>query len=332
MTVSDIFVSVIAQVHNDEKILDAFIDETITVLRMNYTNFELVLIDDGSEDSSVEVIAEKLNQHGCIRLIRLSRKFGEETSIIVGLDSAIGDYVVVLSPNSDPPVIIPKMVELCRNGLGIVIGVRENRAGEPAWLRAGANLFYWYMRKVLGINIPKNSTMFRVFSRQAVNAITNVRDRYRYIRMVSTYVGYPQQAYKYDLINRSGKLRQRTFWQATSTAVDMIVVNSVHPLRVVSALGLIASILNLISILYVILVYLLNPHVAAGWTTTNLENALMFFFVFVILSVLSEYIGRILEESRHRPLYYILEEMNSSVMLANTQRRNITGQFPEKEG
>lgn len=330
MTTSDCFVSVIARISNDEAIIHSFIDETIAILYPHYSNYELVLIDDGSEDKSVTMINEKLSQYECIRLIRLSRQFGEEVAISVGLDSAIGDYVVVISPNSDPPDIIPNMVELCRSGLGIVNGIRENRASEPLGMRIGSNLFYWYMHKILKINIPKNSTQFRVFSRQAVNAITNVHDRYRYIRIISYFIGYPQQSYKYNPINRSGKGQQRKFTQATGMAIDMIVANSIHPLRVVSILGLVASIANFFNILYVLLIYIFKSDVTPGWTTTNFENAVMFFFIFIILSVLCEYIGRILEESQHRPLYYILEERNSSVMLANIQRRNIVGESSQK--
>ena len=293
------------------------------ILKDNYANYELVLVDDGSADNSSQKVSEALSLYECVRLIRLSRHFGVELAISAGLDTAIGDFVVIMMPNNDPPGEIPEMVTLCKKGTGIVTGVRTNRQGEPYWSRLGAKIFYWYTNKVLELNIPENSSLFRALSRQAVNAITQVRDRYRYIRLISNYIGYSQIEYKYSAINRSPRKTHRSFRQSVNLAVDLVVANSAHPLRIVSAIGLIAGLLNLLYITYVIGIYLFKDKVAEGWVTTNFQSAVMFFFIFVILTVLSEYVGRILEETRHRPLYYVLEEKNSSVMVADADRRNV---------
>ena len=323
MTVSDLFVSVIAPLGNDAGIIADFISDVVMVLKQNYSNYELVLVDDGSTDGTVGRVGELLQVQDCIRLIRLSRRFGVELAISAGLDSAIGDFVVVMIPNDDPPEKIPEMVSICRAGTGIVTGVRADRKGEPLWARLGAKFFYFYTQRFLDLNIPENSTLFRVLSRQAVNAITQVRDQYRYIRLISQFVGYSQIEFPYIPINRSGVVHRRGLWQSANLAMDIVVANSAHPLRVVSVVGLIAGLLNLLYISYVIGIYLFKKQVAEGWTTTNFQSALMFFFIFVILTVLSEYIGRILNETRRRPLYYVLEEQNSSVMLANVERKNI---------
>jgi glycosyltransferase involved in cell wall biosynthesis len=324
MTISDCFVSVVAPLRNDGKIISDFIIEVLDILKTNYANFELILVDDGSTDDTVSIVEDKLKRFECIRLARLSRQFGEEVAISAGLDSAIGDFIVIMIPNNDPPIAVPQMVALCRQGIsGIVTGVRTKRESEPLWSRLGANFFYWYSRRILDINLPENSTQFRVLSRQAVNAITQVRDQYRYIRLISNFIGYSQTEFRYEPINRSGKTRTRGFWQSINMAADIVIANSAHPLRVVSMLGLIAGLLNLLYITYVVLIFLFKAQVAEGWTTTNFQSALMFFFIFVILTVLSEYVGRILNEARRRPLYYIFEEKNSSVMLADTERRNV---------
>ena len=325
MTVSDLFVSVIAPLGNDAGIIADFVSEVTAVLKQNYSNYELVLVDDGSTDDTVRRIEALLQVNDCIRLIRLSRRFGIELAISAGLDSAIGDFVVVMIPNEDPPEKIPEMVSICRAGTGIVTGVRAARKGEPLWARLGAKVFYSYTRRFLDLNIPENSTLFRVLSRQAVNAITQVRDQYRYIRLISQFVGYSQTEFQYVPINRSGIVQRRGFWQSANLAIDIIIANSAHPLRVVSVLGLVAGLLNLLYISYVIAIYLFKKQVAEGWTTTNFQSALMFFFIFVILTVISEYIGRILNETRRRPLYYVLDELNSSVMLADIDRKNIVG-------
>jgi glycosyltransferase involved in cell wall biosynthesis len=324
MTTSDCFVSVVAPLKDDEKIVTDFLKEVVEILKTNFSSYELIMVDDGSADKTVSLVEEKLKVFECIRLVRLSRHFGEEVAISAGLDSAIGDFIVVMMPNNDPPFDIPEMVSLCRNGTaGIVTGVRAYREKEPFWSRIGADLFYWYTKRVLDMNLPKNSTQFRVLSRQAVNAITQVRDQYRYIRLISNFIGYSQIEYTYEQINRSGKKQRRGFWQSINMAADIVIANSAHPLRVVSVLGLIAGLLNLLYITYVVLIFLFKAQVAEGWTTTNFQSALMFFFIFVILTVLSEYVGRILNEARRRPLYYIFDEKNSSVMLADAERRNV---------
>jgi polyisoprenyl-phosphate glycosyltransferase len=324
MTTSDCFVSVIAPLSNDGKIVSDFMVEVLELLKTHYTNYELILVDDGSTDETVDLVGDKLKVFECVRLVRLSRQFGEEVAISAGLDSAIGDFIVVMVPNEDPPLVIPEMVALCRLGTtGIVTGVRAHREREPIWSRIGAKIFYGYTRRILDLNLPKDSTQFRVLSRQAVNAITQVRDQYRYIRLISNFIGYSQIEYSYEPINRSGKTRRRGFWQSVNMAADIVIANSAHPLRVVSVLGLIAGLLNLLYITYVVLIFLFKSQVAEGWTTTNFQSALMFFFIFVILTVLSEYVGRILNETRRRPLYYIFEEKNSSVMLADAERKNV---------
>jgi len=292
----------------------------------------LVMVDDGSVDESISHIESALRRHECIRLIRLSRQFGIETAISAGLDSAIGDFVVVILPNDDPPQAIPEMVLKCQYGPGVVTGVRIDRSHDPFWARLGARIFYAYLRRFLKIHIPENSTSFRVLSRQAVNAISQIRDQYRYIRMISNFIGYAQIEFPYHQINRSGKKRSRGFWQSVNMAMDIIIVNSTHPLRMVTTLGLLAGILNLLYISYIVLIYLFKDEVAEGWTTTNFQSAAMFFFIFIILTVLSEYVGRIMNETRRRPLYYVLDEKNSSVMLSDENRKNIIRMDKTREG
>jgi dolichol-phosphate mannosyltransferase len=323
MSAADCFVSVIAPLRNDSTVIDSFIKEIITVLKKNYTNYELVLVDDGSEDDTVKNVTSLLGQYECIRLIRLSRKFGTEIAIASGLDSVIGDFVVVMLPDSDPPELIPEMVRQARSGQDVVFGIRRDRAGETLWMRGGARLFYWGTKKFFGIDLPKDATHFRVLSRQVVNAVTQIKDKNRYLRLLSASVGYANQSFLYQPIQRHEKPRPKGFLESINMAIGIIVTHSIHPLRFVSTIGLLASVLNFLYVGYIIIVYLFKEQVAEGWTTLSLQTAGMFFFVFLILTVLSEYVGRILDESKERPLYYILEERNSSVLLADQDRRNV---------
>ncbi|PTL80224.1 glycosyltransferase family 2 protein [Vitiosangium sp. GDMCC 1.1324] len=332
MAIKDCFVSVVAPLSNDGAILESFADEVLSVLRANYSNYELILVDDGSEDDTAQRMGVLLKRQPCIRYIRLSRSFGVENAIASGLDMTIGDMVVVMMPDSDPPALVPEMVEQARSGVGNVYGVRTSRQGEPFWLRAGAALFYWLCVRLLDIHLPKNSTHFRALSRKAVNAVTRIKDRYRYLRLLSSSVGYSSREIPYEPLHRHQPPRHRSFMQSVGLAMNIMVSQSTNPLRLVSWLGLGASLVNVVYMGYVLAIYLLKSTVAEGWTTLSLQVGGLFFLVFLILSVLSEYIGRLMEESRERPLYHVLDEQNSNVLLAEPERRNIaTDSAPEQQ-
>jgi polyisoprenyl-phosphate glycosyltransferase len=324
-TLSDCFVSVVAPIRNDADIIEGFVAEVIGILYENYANYELVLVDDGSDDDTVSKVTDLLNHYLCIRLVRLSRQFGEEIALSAALDSAIGDYIVLMLPNSDPPSLIPEAVQKARAGQGIVFGIRSNRAGDNLIIRCGAALFYWYCDRVLKINLPKNSTQFRVLSRQAVNAITQIKVRHRYLRTLIADIGFATQNFTYEPVNRrGGKPKKKNMITVITLGISIVVNASRHPLRFVSWFGVLASAVNLLYVGFVTYSYLFGKHIAPGWTTLSLQTALMFFFVFLILTVLAEYIGHILVESENRPLYYVSEERNSSVLIADQERKNIT--------
>lgn len=321
----DCFVSVVVPLSNGGSFVTAFIDEVMAVLQVNYTNYELVLVDDGSEDDTAEQVKACLSRHPCIRYIRLSRHFGTEIAIASGLDSVIGDFVVVMQPECDPPALIPEMVAQARSGAGVVFGVRRDRRGDPLWLKLGAYFFYLLGQRLFHQRMPRNSTQFRVLSRQAVNAMTRIKDRYRYLRLLSFHVGYANQSFAYTPEWRGGTRRHRGFWESVGLAIGMVVAHSTHPLRWVTWLGVGASLLNLLYMVYAVSIFLFKPHVAEGWTTLSLQVSGMFFLMFLILTVLSEYIGRLVEESADRPLYHVLEERNSNVLVAE-RRMNIVSE------
>ena len=320
---SDCFVSVVAPLHNDARIVKPFIEDVMQVLRNHFANYELVLVDDGSTDNTSIVVSSLLRDYECIRLINLSRSFGMDVAISSGLDSVIGDFVVVMIPESDPPKLIPQLIETARDGKDILIGIRRDRHDEPFWMKAGANLFYWLCRTFFKIPLIQNSTQFRVLSRQVVNAITQVRDKSRYLRLLGAYVGYRSDTFTYDFIYRYRHRRLKGLLELLDTALQIIVVNSVRPLRFASYIGLFASVLNIFYIVYIALVYLLKEQVAEGWMTLSFQNAIMFFFVSMVLTILSEYVGFIFDRLKGWPAYYVAGEQNSSVLIADRERRNI---------
>jgi len=323
IAVSDVFVSVVAPLRNDADIVAEFVEQTVGVLEAHYRNYELVLVDDGSQDDTGRIVPQLLERFACIRYIRLSRRFGQEIAIAAGLDTVIGDFVVVMLPDSDPTDLIPELVSRSRAGAGVVFGQRASRKTDPFWLRLGAGLFYWICNHLLGMNIPGHSTHFRVLSRQAVNAVLRMGDRTRYLRTLSAYVGYGSQALEYEPISRRARPRRKSPIEALRLAIDIVVSNSTRPLRLVSYVGLVMSLLFLLYIGYIVLIYLFKPDVAEGWVTLSAQSAVAFFFIFLLLTVFAEYLSALLGELKERPLYFVLDEKNSAGMLVDQERRNV---------
>lgn len=314
----DLFVSVVIPLHKYLE-MESYLEELSDVLNQNYTNYEIVIIDDSLNIQNKKQFDKILQKIDYVRFIRLSRQYDDDTRTFAGLDSAIGDFVVVTNPETDPVGIITSAVEKCRNNFGIVFGVYSN-VRENLLLRAISQVFYWYANKILGLNIIKNTTGFVVLSRQVLNAITQVGDRSREMRTISSTVGFDIDIYEYEPIYQ----KNRRLWQRIKEAVKILLSKSPHLLRIASILGAIAAGFNIIYVFYVILINVIKRNVVEGWTTTSLQTSFMFFMLFLILIIISEYLYMILSELRDIPSYFIVEEKNSSVLFRGEKVGNLS--------
>src|SRR3954470_18541367 len=210
--------------------VEAFIEETIDQLRSIVSHYEIILVDDGTTDDSRERVQSLLARHDFVRFLKLSRHFGEETAISAGLDAAIGDYVIVMLPNMDPPALIPKFFERVRTDADLVYGVRLHRKNEPFWYRLGAAVFYGYVNGVVKAGLPRDSTQFRCMTRQVVNAITKIRDPESYLRTLTSYVGFRKEPLPYSPTNRNGRASVRPTADAFHLARSLTIDYSTQPL------------------------------------------------------------------------------------------------------
>jgi glycosyltransferase involved in cell wall biosynthesis len=321
-----VFVSVVGVLRSYARFLPAFVAEVCRTLDEHYTNFELVLVDNGSRDDTPAVARELLKRHKCVRYLRLSRRMKPETAAVAGLDAAIGDFVVTLHPEFDPPAEIPAMVEKCRAGADVVIGSAPfptppgplYRTMRWGFVRAA----WWLFR----MDPVRGSTGFRVLSRTAVSALTRVRQRRRFFDLLASDIGLTTATHEYRFVSRSGKVPRVNLRRSVRTAASMALNHSLAPLRLVSVLGLAGSGLSLAYSLYVVGVYFFKPDVMPGWTTISLQTSGLFFLVFVMLTLIGEHLGRLLDEAVDRPLYHVREEQSSSVMLSDLARRNVMDQ------
>jgi glycosyltransferase involved in cell wall biosynthesis len=314
--VTETFVSIVAPLEGEGgAAVQAFVDETVAVLRGLVTHYEIILVDDDSKDDSVDRVRAMLTRYDFVRLLRLSRRFGEETAIAAGLDVAIGDYVIVMLPNMDPPSLIPEFLERARSGGDIVYGVREHRKTEPLWYRSGARFFYWVINGVLGAEMPEDSTQFRCMTRQVVNAVTQIRDPDRYLRVLTSYIGFRKVALPYAPINRNGRPTVRPKGEAIALARGLIIDHTSLPLRFVAWAAVVWGVLDV---------------AWAAWLYTHehpngllhAQSAKQFLVLAIVLAVMAEYLSGVLRRLRSRPAYYVSEEANSSVLLRE-ERTNV---------
>ncbi len=322
----DVFVSVVAIVGDEPAILRPFLDEVCNHLDERYTNFEVVLVDNGSAADVVETLRKLLAEYKCVRFMRLSRRMDDETAIQAGLDSAIGDFVVTMDPDLDPPEQIATMIELCQAGNDLVLGVDRTRLAAGPIYKVVRQPLFTLVRWLVGVRLVRGATLFRAMNRQAVNALTQRRLRKRFFQVVAADVGLSTATHQYRSICRSGRPVRPRLFHALRIGLSVLVHNSITPLRLVSVLGVFGSFLSLLASLYTIVVYFIKDNVAPGWTTLSLLASGLFFLVFLMLTLMGEYLGRVLDQTSDRPLYHVREEQSSAVMLSDTTRRNVLEQ------
>lgn len=320
VNLQETFISVILVADKNINDLAKEVQVTAEILRSRYANYEIIIIDNQIGDIVIDGISVLLDEIPCIRIIRLSKPETRDVCIFVGLESAIGDITVIALLGQDPVELIPDFIEKAQKS-DIVFGISSLRIRVGFINETGARLFYWYNKKYLGIDIPSNSTYFMALSRRVINAVTRTERYAKHIRYLARQIGYNSDELHYK--PKSIKGDKKHIRALIISALELSTNYSKYPLRFVSWLGLAAALLNLFYAGYVVIINIVKKHVAEGWTTTSLQSSLMFFLLFLILAILSEYIGKILEESRNEPSYHIIEELNSKVSVADATRRNI---------
>ena len=202
----DEFISVVSPLLNQADILRDFVRETHAILASSYTNYEIILVNGSSSDDTHPVIDALLQEYSCLRFIQLTSDYGKDISIYAGLEQAIGDYVVVLFPNSDPPGMIPETVRMCQKSQRIVFGSLQTPSRYSILIACLSWCFLFYCRRFLKLTLPRFTTDYRVLSRQVVNAVTQIKDRYPFVKIYGSAGGFGSLPYTYAPIKKRGGL------------------------------------------------------------------------------------------------------------------------------
>jgi len=299
--------SVALPVYNEIENLDELRDRLRSALDACGRTWEVVFVDDGSRDASYERMVAFAKEDPRFRAVRFSRNFGHQMALTAGFDHARGRLVAVMDADlQDPPELLPEMLKKIDEGFEVVYAQRTAREGETAFKKATAHLFYRLMRRWTNVDIPVDTGDFRVMGPKAVAAFRSLRERHRFIRGMTAWVGFRQTAVPYA---RPPRTRGETKWPLRKMlrfAVDALTSFSHVPLQLATWLGFIVSAFSFLYILVVLWLKLRGINVT-GWTT------LMFFILFlggvqlILVGVLGEYLGRVYEEVKRRPLYLVAE-------------------------
>jgi glycosyltransferase involved in cell wall biosynthesis len=319
----DVFVSVVVPIADDADVLAEFVEEATALLKENYKNYELIFVDDGSTDETPGLFNEILEKKPSIRYIRLPRHFGLEVSISAGLDNAIGDVVVVLRPASDPVNRLPDFVAKARENHGVVVGVRDEVNTLPFSYRFNYGLFHAASKMFLDFPPIRYSTYYMAFTRTSLNALLRIKDKYRALRVLGLHAGFKVDTLSYKVIQRRETRRKRSFGALLENGVSTIVSNSTRPLRWASVIGMLCATMNTVYIAYIFFSKFMRDKIASGWASSSLQNSVMFTLLFLLLVIVCEYLGRLLDEVKSRPLYFIDYEKHSSEMLAEPEVKNV---------
>lgn len=302
--------SIIAPMFNEEAVIEAYLDHTLAVLKRHYQDYELLLIDDGSTDRTVSLCFPYVENNPHIRLISFSRNYGHELALTAGLEHATGDYVILMDTDlQHPPELIPHFTAKANEGYDVVCAMRTNRDEETFFKRTTAKLFYGVSRKMTGFDLNANTGNFRLLTRRVVDSLNKMKESNRHLIMLFAYLGYKTATIPYHCPPRYAGKTKYNLRKLLGLSLDSIIGFSSRPLRLMSILSVLISVV-MMGYAGFILIQKLFTHqqLADGVASVIFLIAVLFSVLFLFLAVISEYISRILIETKNRPLYNIKQE------------------------
>jgi dolichol-phosphate mannosyltransferase len=300
--------SIVAPVYNELDNLAELTRRVGEVMSTLRETWELVLVDDGSTDGSTDRILELAKQDKHIRAVIFARNFGHQVAITAGWDYARGDAVIILDADlQDPPEVIPDLIAKWREGYEVVYAVRTEREGEGWFKRTTAALFYRVIYRITDVKIPVDTGDFRLMDRKVVDVLKTMRERHRFPRGMSSWVGFRQVGIPYKRAARHAGVTKYPFSKMLKLALNAITGFSYFPLQLATYFGFGSAGLAIIAIPVVIILRLAGNGAFLGQATTLLAVLFLGGVQLIFLGVLGEYLGRIYDEVKGRPLYIVRE-------------------------
>jgi dolichol-phosphate mannosyltransferase len=304
-------VSVVTACFNEQANVGTLYRHVRDVLEAHAIPFELIFVDDGSRDHTFATLCRIREQDQRVRIVRLVRNFGHQAALTAGLRVARGVAVITMDADlQHPPEVIPELIEAWQDGFDIVYGIRDSSADGGAFKGLTSRLFYWLIRRISDIDLPTNAADFRLTSRAVVDVINGLPERSRLLRGLVHWTGYPFTTVAYREAKRQAGSSKYSLRRMLGLCIDSITAFSTLPLRLSTIVGIISATVAAIYAIGAIIVRLFVPSIAVeGWASVLVSVLFLGGTQLLALGLIGEYIGRIFEEAKQRPLYLVREQI-----------------------
>ena len=307
-------ISVVIPMYCEEEVVDICYKRVVNNLNKlsDKYNYEIIFINDGSKDSTLEILKKISDNDKNVKIISFSRNFGHQAAVTAGIRNVTGDAVIIMDADlQDPPELFEGMIEKWEDGYEVVYGKRKTREGESIFKLLTARMFYNTLNKLSEIEIPKDTGDFRLVDRKVIDVIATLPEHNKFLRGLFSWVGFNQYPYEYNRVNRVAGKTKYPFKKMFKLATDGILSFSAKPLKIVGAIGIFSVIVSIILLIYSIVSYMFKLNsLTPGWTSIMCTMTFIGGIILISLWMIGEYIARIYEESLGRPEYIIDELIN----------------------
>lgn len=319
---SKILYSIVVPLYNEEAVIHETYKRLKQVMNSLEENYEIIFVDDGSRDMTAKIVQEFCNADNTIKFLQFSRNFGHQSAITCGMDFSEGDAIVVIDADlQDPPEVIIDMISAWKEGYDVVYGKRISRKGETFFKKITAKIFYRFLRNMTEVDIPVDTGDFRLIDRKVCDALKLVDERSRYVRGIISWLGFRQTGVEFVREKRFAGETKYPLKKMLKFAFDAITSFSYKPLKLASYTGFLLSLSSFIYLLVVLYQRIAIGNTVAGWASTLAVSLFFNGITLLILGIIGEYIGRIYDEAKGRPLYVVRSSKNLSVNKAGRLTR-----------
>lgn len=299
-------VSVVVPVYNEEETVAEFQRRLSAVFEPLNHALEVIYVNDGSRDRTFDTVCAMHDLDRRIRIIDLSRNFGKEIAMTAGLDFAQGDAVIVIDVDlQDPPELIPHLIHEWQSGYDVVYAQRTRRDGESMFKKTSAHIFYRVIQKVSRVQIPEDTGDFRLLSRRAVESLKLLREQHRFMKGLFSWIGYPQKAVPYQREARFAGTTKWNYWKLWNFALDGITSFTNVPLKISTYIGVLTALIGFCYSIFIVTKAIFWGDPVRGFPSLIMIVTLLGGVQLIFLGIIGEYLGRMFDETKNRPLYLI---------------------------